>query len=583
MSTYYVDPRVSGADDASDGLSRNEPWLTLNKINLKMLASEFLPGDTFIIADDCVYTDPLVLLVNGTSLAPITAQRSNDGTNRPEIRAHTVLSSSGWTLESGSIYKKTGVPEPANGDDFPNGAVFEDTTRLTGAASLVGVDEAGKFFWEAADDGTLYVWASDSSNPITSGKTYRVCQPNTVDSTTNLGIDCRADWIIVDGFDVYFNAHYNIGQQYQNGRLNRNVRIKNCKGWYSYHDNIAYAPDNTDIYDGVNPAFLNLDAGHAADFGIACLDANTNHAKKLHTAVFTVRNAGQIGVTPEGTVDSCLWESFELIDCFKGIAPVSDIGDVSERKPTNQTFRNGTISGGTAAIVINADGNAWGLGNLLHDIEISGSQYGVYDDRTDGVVGVDGAVRLARIGIFDCPAQGVYLARGSRGPHFSYITIARSGTDALAAGFRVTGDAEGSILEHATMHECGFGYAHDSTGGNHELYNNVANASVNQDLYYNNGSLLSGSNNHWRTYGGAAAGGPDLGDPLFRDADGDDFTPLEGSPLLDAGLAIVGVNDGTWGVTRNSIPDIGSVEGGSSTARRSYWRRRRVYNHWRKD
>ncbi len=99
------------------------------------------------------------------------------------------------------------------------------------------------------------------------------------------------------------------------------------------------------------------------------------------------------------------------------------------------------------------------------------------------------------------------------------------------------------------------GSSHEGTSMNHNLYYQAApdQRIVSIDAI---GSFRMSEFAEYQAASGFDGDSPAPADPLLADPDNDDFTPAPGSPAIDSGLHLPGLNDGFLG----GAPDIGAVE-----------------------
>ena len=222
--TFYIDP-VNG-NDANAGDSAN-PWKTLQKGNDGAVA-----GDTINLGGQGNYTEDNQVVGEGARLLLASKQltwQPWSGTGTPTIDFLKTDDGTGWSLESGSIYKKT-----YQGQDRVQ-VVYEDGARLTryavpGFSHTTANMTEGSFLHKGD---LLYIWANGSGSPGTNGKTY------THSFTSGIRFGTGAANSIWDGITGEHN-HYNPTGTYTVDQLKGSFLIeadgmtmKNCTVRYS--------------------------------------------------------------------------------------------------------------------------------------------------------------------------------------------------------------------------------------------------------------------------------------------------------------------------------------------------------------
>jgi hypothetical protein len=158
--TYYIDG--TNGNDTNSGTSVGTAFKTIGKaVNS---GSALAAGDTVLVKAG-VYRERLNLGRTGTSGNRITLKDYGDG----EVIIDASTAVTGWTVDTGSIYKAT--------PGFVVGNVVIDETALIPAVSVtidqVGTDtttraaatiSAGQWFQDQ-NTGILYVWTPDGSSP----------------------------------------------------------------------------------------------------------------------------------------------------------------------------------------------------------------------------------------------------------------------------------------------------------------------------------------------------------------------------------------------------------------------------------
>jgi hypothetical protein len=97
-TTYYVD--ASGGSDSLDGKSQATAWQTIAKVN----SGGFTAGDQILLKRGEVWREGLVPPSSGASGNSIRFDAYGTG-DAPTLTGYLDLPSSGWSLDSGNIWK----------------------------------------------------------------------------------------------------------------------------------------------------------------------------------------------------------------------------------------------------------------------------------------------------------------------------------------------------------------------------------------------------------------------------------------------------------------------------------------------
>lgn len=207
MLIYYVD--ASNGNDNNNGLSESAAWATLARVNVTKL----VPGDTVLFKRGEIWRETLLISNSGIPGKPITFGAYGVGINPLFGGADRVT---GWTLHSGSIYRKvlTGWMNKPN-------QVFENGVRLAYKTS-VGALTAGSYYYNSKLN-TLYVRCTGNVNPTT-----RVIEA----SRRQYGIDFNGkSHITLRNIDT---SHCNLnGFTWQTVAGGTNIYVSDCvSGWH---------------------------------------------------------------------------------------------------------------------------------------------------------------------------------------------------------------------------------------------------------------------------------------------------------------------------------------------------------------
>ncbi len=159
---YYVDS--VGGSDGNNGLSADTAKQTIG--GLPALG----PGTTIYLARGSHWREQLTVAVAGVS---VLAYGSGA---KPLIDCSDTISAGAWSKTGGQthVYQATVNPALASQDTWVR--AWENNGRLVRASSVANCDATAGSYYPSADTGagpiTLYVHASDGSNPASSGKTY---------------------------------------------------------------------------------------------------------------------------------------------------------------------------------------------------------------------------------------------------------------------------------------------------------------------------------------------------------------------------------------------------------------------------
>lgn len=305
--TYYVDS-VSGSD-ANDGLTADTAFQTIGKLNTT-LSSDY-SGQRIGLARGGYWREQLGSSANTSANVVIGAYGAGQ---LPVLDAADVASSAGWakTATYTNVYDRTWSHAASVNSAL---SVWEDGVRLRWVASAALCDATPGTYYCAKVAGattTVYLHASDSSDPTASGKTYEI-------ATRDYGICAGAggtNWNISD-VRTKRNAH-------DNGSLvvmAPNSVVQRCIAEDGTKHNVYISDDcaaydciawKSDWHDRTNTtAFVAFSAngtGKSAKF-VRCLALM--EAAKAQVAVSASAGFGGFYAHTAGGK----WTSIEYVDC----------------------------------------------------------------------------------------------------------------------------------------------------------------------------------------------------------------------------------------------------------------------------
>lgn len=474
-STYYLD---SGAgNDANDGLSPATAFRTLTKVN----GINLNPGDSVLLKRGETWLgDALLLHDSGWPGLYITIGAYGIG-DKPRIRPHEIYDS-GWLQlqQPGGIYNQL-TAQPASGAGFA-GSVWEGSTRMNFVASLSELDVPGEATW---DQGLLYIWPSDLSDPNTSGVAYRVAHAVTA-RNTNVGVDLTGDYVIVEDLDISGVGHHGIGQQFEANRNNYENIIRRNTIQDSFQDLISFSMNGGNITGNV--------LGNAKDFAVIAMDDGSSHTGNASVEDNIVSGC-TTGLAAKGPAASILWQGNTVDNCFTGIGAVSDIGTGQDARPFDQTFIMNTLDNNVLGIMLAGAGKRFGTGNLFEDNAVFNSSGSGILSLVEGATGA--VVRANHI----VGAHGAGIGVSGFGGDIFIIDniIENSGTGSYG-GIHVAGAASNVVIDGNTVSDSNVGILINTNGDGHSIHNNWVTNSIHYDLYMNFFQKVASGNNNY--YGG---------------------------------------------------------------------------------
>lgn len=158
---YYVDS-VNG-DDGGDG-SFSYPWKTIAK-----LMTAFAAGETAMLAKGSHWDEQLNIPGDNCS---VYSYGTGDS---PVLDCSEAISAGSWSKTGGRTYVYQADVTIVSHASTTWVSAWENNTRMVRATSIANCDATANSYFPSADNAdniTLYVHASDGSNPGVNGKTY---------------------------------------------------------------------------------------------------------------------------------------------------------------------------------------------------------------------------------------------------------------------------------------------------------------------------------------------------------------------------------------------------------------------------
>lgn len=205
MTTYYI---KNGGSDIADGLSDDNAWATIAKVNSITLN----PDDFVYFKCGSVWYEALSMNTSGASGHPITFGNYGAGA-KPLIVGAEVLNPASWSLVEGSVYSQS---------LFVCTWLFEDGYSLPHASSSACDD--GNWYHNGT---TLYYKASDGSNPTLNGKSVWRTGTNTFfQGSVKFGVIPATNYITFDNIQFKADA-FNLYAP-ATGKTFNGIKIQNC-------------------------------------------------------------------------------------------------------------------------------------------------------------------------------------------------------------------------------------------------------------------------------------------------------------------------------------------------------------------
>lgn len=534
-ATYYVDS--VGGNNSNSGTSTESPWQTISKVNSTALS----PGDQVLLKKGDSWREQLTMHYSGTSGNPISFGAYGSGANPLLIGADV---ETGFTLDSGSIYKKTGFT-------YNPRQVFQDNVRLITKSSKAAM-VAGSFFWDSGTQ-TVYIWTTDSADPST----------HTIEVSTRFrGIDFNGQsYITVDSIDT--TKTIQTGYEWGITTGENNISVSNAvSSWNGQRGfrigSTTYGVlvgDNNVISDSV--AHDNISEGFWIGGGTnnGCIRCEVYNGGKDNTS--KGYNTGDIGGILVGAdaVNNFVKDSY-IHDVYKGyVLMVEHENHADVTKPT------GTIISGNVIV------------NNVADLSTTVEEEGENSVYSNNVIYTSGSGSGDLIAM---QTQGG-TATGSVSPKFYNNTLYMGSTnygnlvDLMNVSDPVfknnilyePAGTDGNIISVGADGDTNYNGLSDSvTGTITSDYNDFFNDRNDYNYYYKGGYYLNLS--EWQTVTSLDSHSLSV-DPLFTDTATHDFTLQAGSPVIDHGTDVGLTTDRNGNtIPQGSAPDMGAYEFGVS-------------------
>lgn len=557
--TWYCNPATG--NDENDGTAPDRAWASLAKINEESVNTGLLSSDAWETGDTLVIdTSAAPLDAEGKALAISTAGlnvRAAEGNEWIDLKSHRSLPGDLWEpTGQANVYSTTDTQNHIvvwEDDKFlhhPTGASFEAV-----AATLAATPGS---FW--TDGVRLYLHPFGSTDPRTDGKRYErshdfassaavaLMAPNLHIRDLRAGKTCLARSTDNDSIGAYCLGY---------GAAPGKAKIAHCYFYYGSKHNIGITVG--DVGDDVLLEDVQCEQGSPYVWaGGQTLFVSYNH-RPLDLGIIhrfhrcrSVANAGKIGST-EGIMTSYYpvflshnignpgepsqFERFEFVDC---------------------DFGTGSLHG-TAAKQVTITNSTAGEINFGTDVSIERSRI------LGSLISVPGKSMTARNSLFERSGMLTSTYTAGRldlqGCVFdgSRITHIQGGVP-QAAFFCRSGPLELIFRNNVAILPANAVSAHFfsqlKSTDSLSLSNNAYQLGGNSLVYaYDDGTRIANrSLAEWQTLG------MDEDSFLCADPVWEDYRPLPGSPLLNAGVEILPTEDftGTPFLRRN---DIGAFEG----------------------
>jgi hypothetical protein len=268
---------------------------------------------------------------------------------RPLLDCSDAIPASGWTKTAG----QTNVYEATVGLDGTDNAQFvsawESDLRLVRAASVAECDTTPGSYFTYADNApsiTLYVHASDGSDPSSSGKTYEY-------SRRQFGL-IGGNYIDVQGIQTRRNLHCNGSLSiYANGSLTDCVASEGCK------HNVYVGPGSTLTNVEADRGYYTGDALMFVHNGASLGDGNVTYVNCYAHDFSGPTASGFGGHSNDGSrFGTVHYQGCNVVNCTRGF----DSADAGVTQLTGSTTANP-----------NAQPNAAGLWTNSPSVLVTGS------------------------------------------------------------------------------------------------------------------------------------------------------------------------------------------------------------------
>ncbi|SLM28204.1 hypothetical protein MTBBW1_1280007 [Desulfamplus magnetovallimortis] len=535
---FYV---ANNGDDSFDGLSPEKAWRTINHVN----SQTFEPGDAVLFRRGDTWRETVYISESGTQDAYITYGAYGSGA-KPRIlgseRAY------GWVAESlaSNVWRSENtldIPMSPGYGSHPASLFFGEPDGSTTWGTMQSISYAntcGTNFSSLTDeydwcwkDGYIYVYCEQ--NPSTRYSFIEVPQR---DASIRMATSPPQEYIIVDGLELMYNIKAGYDDGWPMDYEVKGLVIKNCHiayigvrgaasamGLQIWHSDMLV--ENNDIHDSgrrnisYNVYVDNGRHNHDLVFENVTFKNNTLH-NGYHTNGFDISG----GSSYNGVYFNDTFRNFSFIGNL--------IYDDPDDDPTNTP-------------------NDWtSMGIYLNSEAATFTDFKIFNN------------------IISYPKQKGLIVSGVDNAQIYHNTIYGMNDRAGGSGYR-------SIVSISGSNE------------NLEFYNNIVHGTVERGNYLCRNILISGSDtevlgmdynlyyqddqtqrlfdnpygsynfdewSQYQTETGWDTNSPSPANSMFSDPLGLDFSLLQGSPGIDAGFLIPGVNDGYEG----SAPDIGAIE-----------------------
>ncbi len=262
--TYYVDSSIG--NDNNSGLSENEAWKSLEKIN----SNVFKPGDSVLFRAGEVYNGNLELHGNGEKDNPITVGSYGDG-EKPVINgkgSYAILleNLSYWTITgleitnkstSGTVSSKSGITAIVNEGYTSYGIRIENNTITQVDGNCGTFDNAGIFCRAIGNFDGLYIADNDIHDIKTIGIYLLSHQDTGITPSYNVHIKGNTitrngrDGIIVTNAQnalIEYNKLYYIGALGEDLNWIAGIFPTRCTDGIIQFNEVAYIVETGDSY-----------------------------------------------------------------------------------------------------------------------------------------------------------------------------------------------------------------------------------------------------------------------------------------------------------------------------------------------
>lgn len=492
QSTYYVD-QTSGSD-SNTGRSEAQAWKTIAKVN----GLTFSAGSRILFKSGETWREKLTVPSDGVTFGSYGA-----GVH-PLIVGSDVKTTSGFTLTTAqtNTYEGAQATNPW--------WVWEDTIPLRQRSSIAAVESnAGSWWWDDAVD-KLYIHAYDGSNVASNGSVYEVAA-----RTENIDTNGK-DNIIIDGIDC-----------------TRTGGDDNTLGGI--------------LITGSDTTIRNLSSYGHRRHAVSFYTGSSN-GTATNLILFDTYNSSPVSV----------YDTAENISVRN-----SDVSNPNGYDPASNMFGGFAIHGGASAVVVENNyihnlqngpyESRWGVAIFEPNTEVV-VRYNLFKDidgEGKGLYGLPGGEIVAHHNVFDSVTYPVEL-NGAVGARVYNNVFYLTGYSAIQAYNLATGcDFRNNIIYSGPA--VGYAFvAADSASGFVSDYNIWFGSTAGTKWVLS--GVGYGSLPEWQATGLDTHS--TVVDPLLSNLESGDFTLQSGSPAIDAGIAIAGINDGFLGLA----PDIGRHE-----------------------